>query len=253
MDENSRFNLFPQYTCKMLRTFSYFCFMKFNSLIFLVVLSVCLSCKSKPDPLVAEKIDANITDVSSYKPHGEDQAESKDRTIWQQPYKIIELLGPLENKVVADIGAGSGYFAFRFIHKAAGVIAIDIDQQLIDMMNAEKVYYKNELQNKFEARLAKRDNPNLKDAETDIIFFSNTYTYIENRINYLKNLKRCFRPEGRIMIVDFKKKLTPIGPDPNTRMAQYDVEKELMEAGYSIILSDDKTLDYQYIIIATID
>lgn len=55
------------------------------------------------------------------------------------------------------------------------------------MMIAEKSYYKQEIQNKFEARLAQADNPNLEDNEIDIAFIANTYPYISNRIQYLKN------------------------------------------------------------------
>ncbi|MDQ3142554.1 MAG: class I SAM-dependent methyltransferase [Bacteroidota bacterium] len=179
-----------------------------------------------------------------------EQSDGRDRTIWQKPYEIIQLLGPLEDKVVADIGAGSGYFSFRFVHRAKKVIAIDIERQLIDMMNAEKTYYKEDIQKRFEARLATPDNPKLLVDEVDIVFISNTYTYINNRVEYLKNLKKSFRKNGRIMIVDFKKKLTPIGPDQKNRLAQSDVEEELIRAGYTIQLSNDTTLQYQYIIIA---
>jgi hypothetical protein len=52
------------------------------------------------------------------------------------------------------------------------------------------------------------------------------------------------------MIVDFKKKLTQIGPEQKYRLAESDVEQELINAGYEIILSDDELLDYQYVIIA---
>lgn len=174
----------------------------------------------------------------------------QDRTIWQKPYQIIEMLGPLEDKVIADIGAGSGYFSFRFIYSAKKVIAIDIEKELIDMMNAEKEFYKPELKEKFEARLATPDNPGLASREVDIIFLSNTYTYIHNRVPYLKKLMPCLRPGGRIVVVDFKKKITPFGPPMNQRMAQGDVETELIDAGFRITVSDDTSLLYQYIIIA---
>ena len=55
------------------------------------------------------------------------------------------------------------------------------------------------------------------------------------------------------MIVDFKKKITSIGPDLEQRLAQGEVEKELLNAGYQILLSDDTTLKYQYIIIASVE
>ncbi|MBK7233901.1 MAG: methyltransferase domain-containing protein [Saprospiraceae bacterium] len=173
-----------------------------------------------------------------------------DRTIWQKPYLIMDALNPLDQKVVADIGAGSGYFAFRFIHQAKKVIAIEIDKELIDLMNAEKEYYKTELQQKFEARLATAEDPMLKDQEADIIFISNTYTYFGDRINYLKNLRPKLREGGMLVIVDFKKKITPIGPPMEQRLAQGEVESELILAGYHITKSDDISLQHQYLIIA---
>lgn len=176
--------------------------------------------------------------------------ESRDRTVWQKPYDVIHLLGPLEGKTIADIGAGSGYFSFRFVHEAEKVIAIDIDQELISLMNQEKMFYKQEIQNRIEARLADPDDPKLQDGEVDFIFLSNTYPYIENRIQYLKNLLPKFKHGGKIMIVDFKKKLTPFGPSQKNRMAQSEVEQEIISAGYNLLLSDDLKLEYQYIIIA---
>lgn len=177
--------------------------------------------------------------------------ESRDRTIWQKPYEVIHMLGSLEGKTIADIGAGSGYFAFRFIYEAAQVIAIDIEPELVQLMNQEKQFYKPELQSRFEARLALPDDPKLKDDEVDIIFLSNTYTFLNNRVEYLNKLKRAIKPGGKIMIVDFKKKLTPIGPAQKSRLAQSDVEQELIQAGYELLLSDDLRLEYQYIIIAS--
>lgn len=179
-----------------------------------------------------------------------DMEESRDRTVWQKPYDVIHMIGPLAGKTIADIGAGSGYFSFRFVHEAEKVIAIDIDQELIGLMNQEKMFYRQEIQNRIEARLAEPDDPNLKDREVDVVFLSNTYPYIKNRIQYLKNLIPKFKPGGKIMIVDFKKKLTPFGPSQKNRMAQSEVEQEIISAGYQLLLSDDLKLEYQYIIIA---
>ena len=117
-------------------------------------------------------------------------------------------------------------------------------------MDQERKFYKSELQDKFEARLATPNDPKLNPNEVDIVFIANTFKYIPDRINYLRNLKSKFKADGRIMIVDFKKKMTPIGPLQKNRMAQSEVEQELMDAGYKLILSDDLKLEYQYIIIA---
>jgi len=206
------------------------------------------SCQSRKKGEVIEVPNEKIPDTSDA--IEEEVAESQDRTIWQKPYDIISLLGPLEDKVIADIGAGSGYFSFRFIHQAKKVIAIDIEKELIDMMNAEKTYYKPDIQERFEARLATPMDPKLNKGEVDIVFLSNTYSYLTQRVTYLRSLKDKFKKGGQIMIVDFKKKITPIGPDLAHRLAQGDVERELIDAGYEIINSDDNKLQYQYIIMA---
>ena len=209
------------------------------------------SCQNKSDQhenhrVVSERSNDTLTQQVS-------EGGSEDRTIWQKPYEVIDLLGPIEDKIVADIGAGSGYFSFKLLRKAARVIAIDIEPGLIDLMNEEKSSYKTEMQIRFEARLAKPNDPMLRPKEVDIVFFSNTYSYLQNRVSYLKNLRNKFQSGGKEMIVDFKKKITSIGPDLDQRLAQGEVEKELLDAGYQILLSDDTTLRYQYIIIASIE
>lgn len=177
--------------------------------------------------------------------------KGEDRHIWQRPDFVISKLGSLEGKTIADLGAGSGYFTFRFLKNGAHVIALDIDSKMIDLMNSEINFLPDSLRTRFEARLAQSDDPKLKDSEIDFLFISNTYPYIDNRVAYFKNILESFKDDGKMMIVDFKKKHTPIGPPQSARMALGDIEQELIEAGYSIINSDDQSLSYQYIIIAS--
>ena len=58
--------------------------------------------------------------------------EDPARAEWQKPEKIVASLEPLDRKTVADIGTGTGYFAFPIAKKAAKVIAIDIDKRFLD-------------------------------------------------------------------------------------------------------------------------
>lgn len=121
--------------------------------------------------------------------------ESKDRVIWQKPDLVINLLGDLRNKTVADIGAGTGYFAFRLIPKAQKVIAIDIDPRLITFMDSIKVRLSDAAKDRFVTRLAPPDNPKLTDQEADVVILVDTYGYIKKREKYLSHIKKRF--EGR--------------------------------------------------------
>ena len=176
--------------------------------------------------------------------------ESKDRGIWQKPEMVISLLGDLEGKTVADIGAGTGYFTFRLVPRAQKVIGIDIDQRFIQFLDSMKVRLPAAYRDRFETRLAQLDDPLLRPAEADAVMIVNTYGYMTNRIQYLKTLIRGIKPGGQLLIIDFKKNNLPVGPPDEYKVALGQVEKELLTAGFGISKMDKDALDYQYIVIA---
>jgi len=175
----------------------------------------------------------------------------EERMIWQKPKEIIQRLGDLENKVVADIGAGSGYFSFQLLSQAKKVIAIDIDPQAILFMDSVKQFLPQEFRSKFEARQVGPNSPELKDGEVDVAIIVNTIAYIENKINYLKILKKGISKNGKLLIIDFKKRNIPIGPPSENKLALSELEQQLIQAGYKHVIADDQSLDYQYIVMAT--
>lgn len=176
--------------------------------------------------------------------------ESKDRGIWQKPELVISLLGDLEGKTVADIGAGTGYFTFRIVPKAKKVIGVDIDPRFIEFLDSVKVKLPEQYRKRFESRLAKPDDPLLRPGEVDAAVLVNTYGYIENRVQYLKTLSSGIAPGGRVLIIDFKKNNLPVGPPDKFKVALGQVEKELLAAGFGIEKIDKDALDYQYIVLA---
>lgn len=177
-------------------------------------------------------------------------SENRDRNIWQKPEMVISMLGDLNGKTVADIGAGSGYFAFRLTPGAEKVIGIDIDPGFISFLDSMKVRLPESYRNRFESRLARPDDPMLSPGEADAVIIVNTYAYIDNRTQYLKTLYRGIAPRGRLLIVDFKKNDIPVGPPDHFRITLNDVRRELVSAGFKIVQIDLESLDYQYIIIA---
>jgi len=173
-----------------------------------------------------------------------------NRVIWQKPDMILNQLGNLEGKTVADIGAGTGFFAMRMAHKAERVIAIDIDRRFIDYLDSVKVLeLPEEIQTRLETRLGDPNDPKLKANEVDAVIIVNTFMYIQNKIEYLRRLKSAIKPGGRLLIVDFKKKRTPIGPPQSLRIPIHEIEELFYEAGYKNIIANDTALDYQYILV----
>lgn len=168
------------------------------------------------------------------------------RAEWQKPDKVIASLEPLAGKTVADIGVGTGYFAFPIAQKAAKVIAIDIDQRFLDFINHKKQTRK--IGANIETRLTAPDSSGLKPGEADLVVIVDTYHHIEDPIAYLKKLKKGLRQGGVLAIIDFKKEKTPPGPPVEIRVAQAQVESELKAAGFIIASADREMLPYQYFI-----
>ena len=176
----------------------------------------------------------------------------QNKTIWHSPRILIQRLGNLSTKTVANIGAGPyGYFSFQIADKARKVIAIDIDPKAIHFMDSMRLLLlPPTLQENLETRLVEPDDPNLRFEEADVVTIMNTYAYLPNRIKYLKNLRNGIARGGEILIVDFKMRKLPIGPPQSEKVPLYQVELDLEEAGYQIKLVDDKSLEYQYMVLA---
>lgn len=176
--------------------------------------------------------------------------ESSERDSWQKPKLILSRITPLEGMTVADLGAGSGYFSFRLLPHAAKVIAIEVDDRFIDLLSERRKELIGSDQARMEIRKGSQGNSGLKEKEADIILIVNTFIYLKDRVNYLKHLKGCLRPGGRILLVDFLDEPTRMGPPVEIRVPIEQVVSELELAGFQVRSLEKTALPYQYLLIA---
>src|ERR1035438_116612 len=130
--------------------------------------------------------------------------EDPSRDEWQKPHDVITALGLKSTDTVADIGAGTGYFARRFAQHAGTVYAVDIDEKLLDIaqMNAPA---------NLKTVLASQDDPRLQERSIDTIFFCDVLHHIENRPAYYAKLAKALKPGGRIVVIDFRSEERRLG------------------------------------------
>lgn len=169
------------------------------------------------------------------------------RTEWQNPELVLDLLGDLTDKDVADIGAGSGYFTFKMAKLARKVVALDIDPNSLEYIKDQKAIVGNWAEN-IETRLTPADVPNLVENEVDLVLIVNTFAFIPDKDKYLVRLKRGMKPGGRLVIIDFKTGNVPVGPSDDAKISVNEVVKALKLAGFSKTKIDLESLQYQYIV-----
>jgi SAM-dependent methyltransferase len=167
--------------------------------------------------------------------------EDPSRDEWQKPHDVVMALDLKPSDVIADIGAGTGYFARRFARHAGKVYAVDIDEKLLAI--AAKDAPPN-----LTTVLAAPDDPRLPERSIDIVFFCDVLHHIENRAAYYPKLAKALKPGGRIVVVDFYKKPLPVGPPPAMKLSDEQVIAELRDAGFVLVKRLD-ILPYQYYLV----
>ena len=224
-----------------------------NILILLLFLSACSS--NNPSKKTKTEIQANPGENTNGPLNDKTETASSlnfqdlERTSWQNPSLVLSKLGNLENKVVADIGAGAGYFTFKIAQLATKVIAMDIDPRALEYIEEQKTIV-GEWSKNIETRLTPPDVPNLLPEEADIVLIINTYYFIPRRQHYLPRLLQGMAKKGKITIVDYKRGDIPVGPSDTYKPDPQTIIKELRKAGFKKVRSDVKSLNYQYIITA---
>lgn len=176
--------------------------------------------------------------------------EDPGRVNWQNPDKVIEKMGNLEGKTVADIGVGTGYFAFRLVRRGAKVIGIDIEEKFLEYIENRKSDLPGSLSENITTRLTVPDDPNLRPNEVDWVLIVNTYYILDNRISYLKKIREGLKSGGKLIVVDYKSGDLPVGPNEEEKIQADDAVSEMVKAGFRIIDKDLNSLQYQYIIVA---
>lgn len=222
-----------------------------NTVVLLVASIICLTCMScgNENKGYAGAEASQLDTLNSLFEELAKSYERSDRTAWQKPGAVIELMGNITDKTVADIGAGTGYFTLRLAQHAKKVIAVDIDTMALNYIDSMKIILEPEMRSKIETRLANHDDPRLSANEVDIVLMVNTYPFIPERVAYFESLRENLRPMAKVLIIDFKKKRLPLGPPASQKVALNEIEAEMEEAGFELLESDDRMLEYQYVVL----
>jgi SAM-dependent methyltransferase len=148
---------------------------------------------------------------------------------------------------VADIGAGTGYFAARIANMLpkGRVYAVDLEPDMVRHLAARAKREK--LANLVAVQGAAGD-PKLPE-KVDVALFVDVYHHIDDRPAYFRRLRGALRPGGRVAIVDFKLD-SPQGPPRAARIAPERVIAEMRQAGYAVAGRHD-FLPYQYFLLFT--
>jgi ubiquinone/menaquinone biosynthesis C-methylase UbiE len=158
------------------------------------------------------------------------------RDDWQKPDLVVSLLAAKPGEVVADIGAGTGYFAVRLAkaQPMATVYGVDIEPDMVEYLRkrSSSEGLPNMVGVVGSAESAQLPQP------VDLALIVDTYHHLPNRLAYFRDLRRSLKPGARVAIIDHRKDALE-GPPAQFRLTLSEIEAEMQVAGYRLVERHD--------------
>jgi ubiquinone/menaquinone biosynthesis C-methylase UbiE len=160
--------------------------------------------------------------------------ERPEREDEEAPSRALDALELKPGMVVADIGAGSGYYASRIakrIGPAGRVYATDIQPGMIDILNRRIT---SEGITNITTVLGGMDDPKLPPQSIDLAIMVDVYHELQQPQIFLQRLKDALKPGGRLVLLEFRKEDPKIPILEVHKMSVAEVEQEMRAEGYEI-------------------
>jgi 2-polyprenyl-3-methyl-5-hydroxy-6-metoxy-1,4-benzoquinol methylase len=172
--------------------------------------------------------------------------ERPDRDGWQKPDALVASLGLAGGETVADVGAGSGYFTFRFARALphGKVVATDIEPEMVRHIHHKAM---SEGIANVEVVLGDQGDPKIP-AGANLIFICDVLHHVANREAWLSTMYAEAMSSARLVVVEFKEGELPEGPPKSLKMPRNEVAKLVTNAGFAKIAEDSELLPYQFVL-----
>lgn len=162
--------------------------------------------------------------------------ERTEREKEEAPSKAIDLLELAPDAVLADVGAGSGYYAFRIARRLpqGKVIAVDIQPEMLEFLRKESA--RQGVRN-VQPHLGAVDDLKLPAASLDAALLVDAYHEFDHPAEMLASLRAALKPKGRIYLIEFRAEDDAVPIKPLHKMTEAQARKEFAAAGFRFVVN----------------
>ena len=155
-----------------------------------------------------------------------------ERVESEKPEQLLDLLGITEGDVVADIGAGVGFFSLRAAERVGPtgkVLAVDVQQEMIDglEMMIERFGHENIV-----PILGNVDDPKLPANSVDHVLIVISYHEWSHPVEMMRHVRNAMKDDGQMLIVEYKAEDLSSRVQPLHKMSEADIMEEIPALGF---------------------
>jgi ubiquinone/menaquinone biosynthesis C-methylase UbiE len=169
---------------------------------------------------------------------GADWLERSSREGEEAPDVLVRELELSPADVVADIGAGTGYFTFRLspLVPDGTVFAVDIQEEMLDII--EEKMARAGVDNVFPV-LGEIDDPRLPDGGVDLVLLVDSYHEFSHPMEMMRGIYRALRPGGRVVLIEYRLEDPDVPIKRLHKMSQEQAKAEMAAAGLQWVETRD--------------
>jgi ubiquinone/menaquinone biosynthesis C-methylase UbiE len=161
---------------------------------------------------------------------GADWLERPERAVTETPDQVIKQMRLKPTDVVADIGAGTGYFSFRLsrVVSQGKVLAVDIQPEMLDIIEQRKRTLSAE---NVVTILGTETDTKLPDQQVDVVLLVDAYHEFSYPREMMESIVRSLKPGGRVIQVEYRAEDPDVPIKRLHRMSVEQARKEMAAAG----------------------
>lgn len=186
-----------------------------------------------------------IAQVMSFE--GADWLERNNRQQEENTALALSKLPINKNSVVADIGAGTGYYTFKIAPKVpqGKVYAVEIQDDAISYLKERSSKLK---QNNVTVIKGGERSPNLPDGSVDLAIMVDVYHELLYPHEMLQALRKCLKPGGKLLLLEYRAEDPKVQIKKLHKMSIMQANKELKANGFTLI-QDGEFMPIQHFLV----
>jgi ubiquinone/menaquinone biosynthesis C-methylase UbiE len=224
----------------------------------LVALGACVAAFSAAVPLVLAQAEGRHPVsgrfyANTMSADGADWLDRPERDFEESTNRAIKLLGLTQGMVVADIGAGSGYFTLpmaKLVRPGGRVYAVDIQRRMLDIIAKKLEKQKKDPLDNVTLILGEADDPKLPAESIDVALMVDVYHELHQPQAVLEAIRTALKPTGRLILLEYRAEDPTVPIQTLHKMSVATAKLEVENEGFTLA-QVKKDLPWQHLLIFT--